>query len=298
MSKSILITGSTGYVGKYLARDFSEIFNLYTINRQPVKFSEKYKNYEIKRGGIIDVNHFIEIDTVIHCMGIAHKKIYKSHSHVEAINVELTVQIANAAVKAGVKKFIFISTANVYEQSSRDMEKYFPDTYCSPDEPYAISKLKAEMELQKIFQVSKSKLIIIRPPLIYGGEKFKGNLRLLEILIRLRIPLPIGLLSVKRSYLSLENLSNFIKKCIDSEFPCDKPFLIRDDKRMTLIEVAEMISKTISIKVRFFNLNARMLRVIVTLAFGKRIASKFFQEFDLDQQLTFKITGWRPKDYE
>lgn len=294
MNRAILITGSTGYVGGYLAKSLSDYFKVFVLNRRLDHFITKENQIVIDSSNGVKIDRSMNIDAVIHCMGLAHKKLWVKSRSLNDINVNLAVEIARESIKAGVNKFIFISTANVYGTSSESKIEILYNTKCEPVDEYSQSKVNAEIELKKLFQSTKSQLIIIRPPLIYGERNYKGNLRLIELFIRLRVPLPIGLLTAKRSYLSLENLSSFIRICLNENFNCTNPFILRDNKNLSLKEISEMISESISIRVRILSVNQDFVKIISNVVFGKRITIKFFQECILNQEETKRVTGWNP----
>ncbi|WP_353432688.1 NAD-dependent epimerase/dehydratase family protein [Polynucleobacter sp. MWH-UH23A] len=296
MNKSILITGTTGYVGGFLADSLGGDFRIYAMNRRPMKSLNQDCQILVDKKSNIEFDRNLNIDSVIHCMGIAHKKFWLSQKRIEEVNIDLTLKIARAAIRAGVKKFIFISTANVFGISHDRRNNFSFDSECRPNGAYALSKFKAEIELKKMFDLSATQLIILRPPLIYRSGCYKGNLKLLELFVKFRIPLPIGLLTTKRSYLSLENLSNFIRVCINEKFQSEIPFLVRNKENLTLMEVTDLISKSILIDAKVVNVNLKLVKLITYILFGKNIAHKLFQELNLNQEITIARTGWHPVD--
>ena len=128
----VLITGKNSYVGKNIGN-----FLL-------------YKNMEVKyvsvRNGISE-DEFTDVDVVVHCAAIVHKKEAKFAILYDKVNYELTVDIAEKAKKKGVKQFIFMSTMAVYGKSEGEINGNTP---LQPKTLYGESKLKAEKALEKI----------------------------------------------------------------------------------------------------------------------------------------------------
>lgn len=133
-----------------------------------------------------------DVEVVVHLAGRAHQmneSAEEQHLYYET-NVEGTTNLAKQAASAGVKKFVFVSSIKAMLSSSHD-EALTEEFHCNPLEPYGLSKLKAEIELGKISESTGMKLVILRPPLIYGPG-VKGNLASLIRLVRRTPVLPLG----------------------------------------------------------------------------------------------------------
>ncbi|EOX1305299.1 NAD-dependent epimerase/dehydratase family protein [Vibrio cholerae] len=87
---------------------------------------------------------------VIHCAARAH---VASHATVDslaqfrAVNTEGTLNLAQQAAEAGVKRFIFLSTIGVHGISNT--KPFLINDTPAPVEDYAVSKLEAEIGLKK-----------------------------------------------------------------------------------------------------------------------------------------------------
>src|SRR5574344_2863205 len=148
--KKLLITGSSGFVGKY--------------------FINKYKNkYDIKTFSFLkdDINSldYSDIDVVFHLSALVHQMGGASSEEYERVNVTQTLQLAKIAKESCVKHFVFMSTVKVYGEETDS--KYSENSICNPEDEYGKSKLKAELELQKI-EDEDFKVSIIRTPIVYG----------------------------------------------------------------------------------------------------------------------------------
>ena len=163
----IAITGATGFLGRYLS-------NYLEKNNYKIRRIHRNKNKNGFFLGTIDENTdwskaLYDVDIVIHCAAKVHvfnpKKETKKHS---TFNVNATSNLAKQAAKIGVKKFIFISTIKVFGEKTKLNSPFSLSSNLAPEDHYAKSKLKAELVLKKITSENNMKLIIIRPPLIYG----------------------------------------------------------------------------------------------------------------------------------
>jgi len=82
--------------------------------------------------------------------------------------IDVSITSANEAAKRGVKVFVEMSTAQVYDSNSKPRKE---DAKLKPWTGIAKAKLKAEEELKKINGLN---LIIVRPATIYGPGDLTG----------------------------------------------------------------------------------------------------------------------------
>ncbi len=205
--KKILITGANSYIGTSFEN-----------------YMERYAdNYEIETIDMIDGSwrekDFSSYDVIFHVAGIAHsdtgkiseerKKLYYS------VNTDLTIETAEKAKREGVSQFIFMSSAIVYGDSAPIGQKKIitKETPVAPNNSYSDSKVLAERGLRNL-QDSNFKVVILRPPMIYG-KNCKGNYNLLSKLAKM-VPF-FPLVENERSMLYIENLIEFIRLMIENE---------------------------------------------------------------------------------
>lgn len=204
--KSILITGINSYVGKS--------FSGYMKSRPG------YKTVSISmRDGSWRQEEFSGFDTVFHVAGLAHSDNGKISSEKEQayydINTKLTIELAKKCKAEGVRQFIYMSSAIVYGHSGRigERRRLSGLDRVSPANCYGDSKLQAELGLHKLEDES-FKVVILRPPMIYG-RGCKGNYPLLSLFAR-RLPI-FPFVENERSMLYVENLMEFVRLMIDNE---------------------------------------------------------------------------------
>ncbi|WP_313122356.1 NAD-dependent epimerase/dehydratase family protein [Exiguobacterium sp.] len=198
MIKNILIIGQNSYIGNSFEEWILENKkNEFKIN----KISVKDNSWEIMDFSNYDV--ILCLAAIVHSKNVS-KELYKK------INTDLPIKIAKKAKKEGVKQFIFLSTMNVYGKDSGVISK---STEQSPTNYYGISKLEAEKALKEI-HTEKFKILILRPPMVYGIN-CPGNYSKLSNLLNQISVFPIT--NNSRSAVYIDNLSYFIFKTIESE---------------------------------------------------------------------------------
>lgn len=205
--KKILITGAGSYIGTAVADYLGKWPQSYRVDTLDMR-EDSWKNHD-----------FSGYDTVFHVAGIAHSDSGKIPAEKEAlyyaVNRDLTVHTAQKAKQAGVKQFIFMSSAIVYGDSALvGKDKYITkDTLPAPANCYGDSKLQAEKGLQAL-ESENFRVVILRPPMIYGPGS-KGNY---PVLSRLAGMLPVfPLVENRRSMLYIGNLAEFVRLMIENK---------------------------------------------------------------------------------
>lgn len=200
IEKKVLITGAGSYIG--------ESFSSYASTHYP---SLSISAIDMLDGSWKKAN-FSSYDIVYHVAGIAHadvgnvddatkEKYYK-------VNTDLTVEVAEKAKAEGVKEFIFMSSMIVYGDSAPYGKAKVVDEYTVPHPAnfYGDSKLQADMAVRDLAD-DKFKVIVLRPPMIYGRGS-KGNY---PTLAKLAKKLPVFPdVDNERSMLHIDNLCEFL----------------------------------------------------------------------------------------
>lgn len=205
--KKILITGSGSYVGKSLQSYLSAWGSNYQIESISVR-DDAWRQ-----------TSFAGFDVIYHCAAIVHQPETKNDpaqaAYYEAVNTRLPYEIAQKAKAEGVKQFIFLSTAAVYGiRAAIGKERVITaQTPLNPTDLYGKSKAEAEKYLRTL-EDENFKVVIIRPPMIYGPG-CKGNYNTLSILAR-KLPL-FPKVSNRHFMIFIDNLSEFVRLVIERE---------------------------------------------------------------------------------
>lgn len=135
-NSKIIYTGSTGSIGSFMPTNL-KILPLFF--RLEDKLDPIYK--EIKKH---------KADTLIHLAAMIDiKKCEKEKSLCHSINIDGAKRVFLAAIKAKIKRFIYVSTSHVYDTTNK-LTPIDVSAKLNPKSVYAKSKLKAEEELRII----------------------------------------------------------------------------------------------------------------------------------------------------
>ncbi len=137
-------------------------------------------------------------DAVLHAAGLAHGQT----GDMTYTNVRLTRALAEAARQAHVKRFVFLSSAAVFGRPGI----YDADDAPCPHNTYGQSKWEAEQAIQTILAGSQTRFSIVRPPMVLG-QSAPGRSETVRKFARLGLPLPLGALPAKRSFIHIRDLA-------------------------------------------------------------------------------------------
>ena len=170
----ILITGATGFIGRHLvSRLLDEGYSVSATARSGADAqSLSQRGVNMTQIDLLLTNDLQSLvrghDCVIHCA--AHVGLWGPKSLYENLNIQLTKRLLEAAIQSGVRKFIYMSCANVVLNDPAPIENATEDmSICNQDSfPYAHSKAQAE---QLVLSSSSGSLsaIVLRPALVWGN---------------------------------------------------------------------------------------------------------------------------------
>ncbi|MGT2551828.1 NAD-dependent epimerase/dehydratase family protein [Acinetobacter geminorum] len=294
----ILVTGSTGFVGQALMQVL--------INREDQLFTlarRVNRNLPNKVHQIIydsDSTPFAitfpeKIDVVIHLAGRAHilnEKVKDPLQEFRKVNVEGTLELAKQALENRVKRFIFISSIGV-NGSSTNGKAFSEQDIPQPHADYAVSKLEAELALQKLFKGTETELVIIRPPLVYAAHA-PGNFARLLKLASASIPLPFVGVTNKRTFVALENLVNFIECCITHPLAKNELFLIADTESLSTKQLVTYLRQGMQKKANLIYIPNFVMK-LGALGIGKiKLYEQLFGSLEVDASKARTLLGWQP----
>ncbi|KZN68498.1 UDP-glucose 4-epimerase family protein [Pseudoalteromonas luteoviolacea] len=244
MSK-ILITGYSGFVGGHLLNALGTLENVNLLGRSTPPKCHRHLKASIDPHS--DYSSVLEgVDAVVHIAARVHVMSDTAENPLEEfrlVNTAGTLNLARQAAAAGVKRFVFVSSIKVNGESTTERQAYSVLDKPSPEDPYGVSKAEAEEQLLALSKEIGIEVVIIRPPLVYG-EGVKANFASLMKLVGKGLPLPFRAINKnKRSLVSVYNLVDLIKVCIDHPNAAGQVFLVSDGEDVSTAEMVAMMAK-------------------------------------------------------
>ncbi|EIO3979356.1 TPA: NAD-dependent epimerase/dehydratase family protein [Vibrio vulnificus] len=289
MSKKIVLTGATGFVGRELTklkRDFRCVVRLGEI----YSFNDTYTVPSID-SSTEWAGCFYGVDSLIHLAGLAHNKTF-SASDYHSVNTAGTLKLALNAAEAGVRRFVFVSSIGV-NGTSTQAEPFTLDSEPSPHNDYARSKYDAEIGLKKIAKETGLEVVIVRPTLVYGPDA-PGNFGMLTKLIK-RLPvLPFGFATNRRDFISVQNLADLLVTCATHPNAAGHTFLASDGETVSIKEFTNAIAKGLDKKIFQLPVTVTLMRLAGKLTGKSAMVEQLYGNLEVDSSHIKEVLGWTP----
>lgn len=297
--RNILVTGATGFVGKALVAHLRK-------QHLPVRAAVRHANAtlpDIEEYAIIgditaqtDWTHAVAgCDVVVHLAGRAHvlrEEAADPTRLFQEVNHHATVALAKAAIAAGVKRFVFISSSHVHGLTS-GREPLSAASPLTPETPYGQSKADAERSLRRLCENSKMQLVIIRPPLVYG-QGVKGNFERLINLVASGLPLPFACVNNQRSMIGLENLVDFITLCLGHGAAAGQAFIVADAEVTSTKQLVKSLATYMKRSLLLLPVPTTLMYVAAKMLGKKALAEALFGNLVIDSSHAKNKLNWQP----
>jgi nucleoside-diphosphate-sugar epimerase len=272
---NILITGASGFLGKYVRRTFLDnSFSVLTIGRKST--SDIIVDLSTK---IPDLKCFQGIKRIIHVAGKAHETKGLKANDLDYYNVNYlgTVNLCSALEQLKVlpDQIVFVSSVAVYGVDSGILinEKY----PLNGKTPYAISKKKAEKYLLEWGEKYNVKVLILRLPLVIG-KGAPGSLQKMIRGIKSGLYLRIGDGLVQKSMVLAQDVADLILRSTDAS----GIFNLAGRNHPTLRDLETVIMKYYKVKF-IFSLPLGLVKTVAKMG-------DFFTFFPLNSKVFDKLT--------
>jgi nucleoside-diphosphate-sugar epimerase len=227
--RAFALTGASGFIGRHLRAAACA-----------AGYDVRHLSHKVTDAARLD--RMLEDTRVL--VHLAARLPYRSRRHdaeplFTAANVELTACFADAAVRAGVRRFVFVSSAGVLGR--RSPPEGFDDTAMpAPYDAYTRSKLAAEALLLEEYS-DRMEVVILRPPLVYGPDP-RGLLGALLRIARSGWPLPVPAFDAPRSIVSVRNLCDLLLRACESPELSGVRMLAADRETVGMRDLARSIA--------------------------------------------------------
>jgi nucleoside-diphosphate-sugar epimerase len=236
------------------------------------------------------------IDVVIHAAARVHvmeETVADPLADFRRVNVEGTLNLARQAAASGVRRFIFISSIKVNGEATSPGKVFTADDVATPLDPYGVSKMEAEEVLRALAAETGMEVVIIRPVLVYGPGVKANFLSMMRWLDR-GVPLPLGAVNNRRSFVSLGNLIDLIQTCIDHPRAANETFLVSDGEDVSTTELLRRLSAAMGRPARLLPVPYRLMRMAAALLGKSAAIQRLFGSLQVDIGKNMALLQWKP----
>lgn len=311
----ILITGATGFVGRALVRQLMTAdssnasassgvsgpsFDIVAgVRQSSTSLPPSIKQCVV--GNLAVDSDWREavrgVDAIVHCAARVHVMRDTAKDPLDAfraVNVEGTLSLARQAAKAGVKRFVFVSSIKVNGEATTVGQPFQADDPAVPRDAYGISKHEAEVGLSQLAAESGMEVVIVRPPLVYG-RGVKANFRVMMSAVARRVPLPLGCIDDnRRSMVSLDNLVDLLIACTQHPAAANQTFLVSDGEDLSTAQLLRRLGQAMGRPARLLPVPVSWLERGAAVLGRAYVAQRLCGSLQVDISKTRQRLGWVP----
>ncbi|HEX4947396.1 MAG TPA: SDR family oxidoreductase [Blastocatellia bacterium] len=262
-TQKVLVTGASGFVGQAVCQHLAE------SGLSVIKALRNSAGDQTDARIVGEINAqtdwsqaLLGVDSIVHLAArvhVMHDVAADPLSEFRKVNVAGTVNLAQQAAQAGVRRLIFVSSIKVNGEKTEEQQFTEMDKP-APQDPYSISKFEAEQQLQEIAHQTGLEVVILRPPLIYG-PRVKANFYQLMNAVYRGWPLPLGSVHNKRSLLYVNTFADAIKVSLTHPNAVGKTFLVSDDESVSTSELVSKLGRHLHRAPRLLNIPVTWMKL-------------------------------------
>jgi nucleoside-diphosphate-sugar epimerase len=245
----LLVTGGTGFIGSHLAeegrRRGAEVVVLGLTDRPEERANADRlagEGVEVISGSITDAelcSRAARGATHIFHLAVAMREGGKKDEFFEAVNLEGTRRLLEAAAEAGVERFVYCSTIGIFGHRVPGVTR--EDAPLSPGNVYERTKVAAERMVRELAPLRGVPFVILRPADVYGPRD-QRLLKLFGGVSRGRFPL-FGSGAGRRHMIYVDDVvSAFFLACDRSE-ALGEALILAGPRACTLRELIELVRR-------------------------------------------------------
>ena len=298
---TILITGATGFIGHALCN------TLHQQAEHPVRGAVRvlppapHAIHYVQVGSIHaqthwgealqDVNQVVHLAARVHLM---HDRSKDPLNEFRQVNVQGTVNLAQQAAHAGVKRFIFLSSVKVNGERTQPGKPFTSLSPPAPEDPYGLSKHEAEQQLRQIAAQTGMEVVIIRPPLVYGPG-VKANFHSMMRWLMRGVPLPLAAVTHnRRSLISVDNLIDLIIACLTHPAAANQTLMASDGEDLSTADLLKRMGAALGQPARLIYVPTGVLRLGSALLNKPDVYQRLCSSLQIDLSTTRQLLNWTP----
>ncbi|WP_435627886.1 NAD-dependent epimerase/dehydratase family protein [Candidatus Ferrigenium straubiae] len=265
----VLVTGATGFIGRALCQSLldSDVWVIAAVRcYRPDSVFTNRTFTQVEVGEISGTTDWMEaldgVEVVFHLAAHVHV-MQKISDGVMAefwrINVAGAEHLARCAAARGVKRLVFVSSIGVNGTQTSANYQFSELDVPAPHDGYAISKWEAEKALYRVMQETGLEIVIIRPPLVYGGGA-PGNFGLM--IKALGLPLPLASINNLRDFIYVGNLVSAMLVCAKHSDAAGKTYLVRDGEAISTPNLLRQLGREMGCTPWLIRFPIKLLKIL------------------------------------
>lgn len=257
--RTILITGVAGFIGSNLADDLLAqtpcrlvgVDNLAYGVREQVPDGVEFHQADIRSAAIYPLME--GVDTVFHlaaknCIGDCQQDPVET----AAINVTGTVNVFEAARRAGVRKVIYAESSALYEGSD---VLPTPESEVAPISFYAVSKLAGMHFAEAYARFSPLRFTALRYFCVYGPRQdYRRTIppvmsAFIVKLLKGEAPVIYGNGTKRRDFIHVRDINRFHRQCLDDPRTDGQVYNLGSGHSHSVLEIYDMLTELLDRRV-------------------------------------------------
>jgi nucleoside-diphosphate-sugar epimerase len=260
--REVLVTGGCGFIGSEVTKQLSSIGAWVTVfdnlSSGKAEFINGLANVNLVEGDLIDRNAVKSVvekkEYIIHLAALPFiPDSYYYPKDFFDVNVDGTINLASAAAKSKIKRFVCVSSSEVYGSARyTPMDENHP---LIPQSTYSVSKLAAERVVYTIYKEHDLPAVIIRPFNSFGPNITQPYIipEIIGQLLNGHKEVKLGNINSKRDFTFVSDTVHGIIMSLVADGITGETINIGSERAITIKElvkkIAEMLSKDISIEI-------------------------------------------------
>lgn len=177
--------------------------------------------------------------TLFHCAGVIHpRRVAEFH----AVNVEGTRRLVAAAVEAGVRRFVHVSSNSPFGGNASPEDVFDESSPYRPYMGYGRSKMLAEQAVAEAGLQGRLETVIVRAPWFYGPGQPPRQTQFFTMIKQGRFPL-VGSGQQRRSMAFVDNLCQGLLLAERAENANGRAFWIADERPYPFTEIVDTVER-------------------------------------------------------
>jgi nucleoside-diphosphate-sugar epimerase len=252
----ILITGAGGFIGSHLVDsqlDQGHEVRAVDLHLDLLRHLDGHPRLETVLADITDekrVRELVQGVDILYHLASAHLDVALSDDHYRRVNVDATLVLLDAAMRAGVKRFVHCSSVGVIG----DVENPPADevTDCHPTNIYERTKLEGERAALDFSRRTGLPVVVMRPAWVYG-PRCPRTAKLFRTISKGRFPI-FGSGKNMRHPVYISDTIRGLELCAEKQDIPGEVFIIAGDQPVESGELVGVISQELNVRMQKIHL--------------------------------------------